>query len=93
MRPATEIIRGVRQTEKSARVARHNQYIVNVALDATKIEIRQAAKTLFNVNVRKVTTQVQHGKWRLVRQVWGRRSDWKKAIVTVDPGQKIEVKG
>ena len=93
MCPATKVILGVRQTEKSARVARYNQYIVDVALDATKIEIRQAAKVLFNVNVRKVTTQVQHGKWRRIRQIWGRRSDWKKAIVTVEAGQAIEVKG
>ena len=92
MRPATEIIRGIRQTEKGTRVATHNQYVLNVALDANKAEIRGAIEQLFQVKVLKVNTQVRHGKWRRLGQRVGRRSDWKNAVVTVAKGQKIEMK-
>jgi large subunit ribosomal protein L23 len=91
MRPATEVIKGVRQTEKGTRVAQHDQYVVDVAPDANKIEIREAVEQLFNVNVTKVNTQTCHGKWRKVRVQWGRRPDRKKAIVTLAKGQKLEV--
>ena len=92
MRPATEIIRNVRQTEKGTRLAQFDQYMLDVATDANKVEIREAVESLFNVNVIKVNTQVAHGKWRRLRVRWGRRPDWKKAIVTLQQGQKIEVK-
>ena len=92
MRPATDIVKSIRQSEKGARLAKHDQYLVNVALDANKIEIREAIEVLFKVKVVKVNTQVCHGKWRRLGVRWGRRSDWKKAIVTVEQGQKIEVK-
>ena len=92
MRPATEIVKSIRQTEKSTRVARHDQYIVEVALHANKVEIREAVKQLFGVTVTKVNTQVMHGKWRRLGVGLGRRSDWKKAIVTLAKGQKVELK-
>ena len=92
MRPATEIVKGVLQTEKSARIAAHNQYLLEVAVDVNKSEIRQAAQQLFNVKVLDVTTQILQGKWRRLQARWGRRTDRKKAIVTVAKGQKIEVK-
>ena len=92
MRPATDIVRRVLQTEKATRMAAHNQYLVHVALDAAKPEIRQAVEELFGVTVTKVNTQIGHGKWRRLSTQWGRRSDWKKAFVTLAEGQKIEVK-
>ena len=92
MRPATEIVKAVRQTEKGARLAPRDQYVVEVALDANKIEIREAVEELFSVKVEHVNTQISHGKWRRLRYQWGRRSDWKKAFVTLAKGQKIEVK-
>lgn len=91
-RPATEIIKGVRQSEKAARIAAHRQFVLEVALDANKVEIRQAVKELFNVSVEQVNTRRVHGKWRRLTARWGRRPDRKQAIVTVAPGQKIEVK-
>ena len=92
MRTATEIVKGIRQTEKSTRLAKHDQYLVEVALDANKIEIRHAIEQLFAVKVVQVNTQRGHGKWRLLRYRWGRRPDWKKAFVTLAAGEKIEVK-
>ena len=92
MRPATEIVKRVRQTEKGTRIARHDQYLVDVARDANKVEIRRAVKELFGVKVLKVNTLVCHGKWRRLARQWGRRPDWKKAVVSVGKGQKIELK-
>lgn len=92
MRPPTEIVKHILQTEKGARLAQHDQYLVHVALDANKIEIREAVQQLFGVTVSKVNTQLQRGKWRRLSSKVGRRPDWKKAIVTVGKGQKIEVK-
>ena len=92
MRPATDIVRKVLTTEKGTRLVKHDQYLVRVALDANKIQIRQAIEQLFNVKVLKVTTQIGHGKWRRLSNRWGRQSDFKKAFVTVEKGQKVEVK-
>lgn len=92
MRPATSIVRDVRQTEKGTRIAALDQYVIHVAADANKIEIRYAVEQLFGVNVRQVNTISCHGKWRRLQSQWGRRPDWKKAIVTLAKGQKIEVK-
>jgi len=92
MRPATEIVRSVRQTEKGTRLQAYDQYLMDVALDANKVEIRHAVEQLFHVKVTNVNTLRCHGKWRRLRVQWGRRPDWKKAIVTLAKGQKIEVK-
>ena len=92
MRPATEIVKQVLQTEKGTRLAKYDQYLLRVALDANKVEIRQAVEHLFSVKVTKVNTQIGRGKWRRLSNRLGRRPDWKRAIVSVAKGQKIEVK-
>ena len=92
MRTPSEIVKGVRQTEKGARLTAQDQYLIEVVPNANKIEIRDAVQKLFNVKVTKVNTLVCHGKWRRLSFRWGRRSDWKKAVVTLEKGQKIEVK-
>ncbi len=92
MRPATEVVKALLQTEKGARVAAHNQYVLEVALNANKIEIRDAVKHLFGATVTKVTTQTLHGKWRRLQARWGKRTDRKKAFVTLADGQKLDVK-
>ena len=92
MRAPSDIVKGLRQTEKGTRVAPLHQYMVDVAMNANKIEIREAIERLFNVKVTKVNTLTCRGKWRRLSHQWGRRSDWKKAIVTLEKGQKIEVK-
>ena len=90
--PATNIVQRVLQTEKGARIAKHDQYLLKVARDANKVQIREAVEQLFNVKVEKVNTLIGHGKWRRLSTKIGRRSDTKKAIVTLAKGQKIEVK-
>ena len=92
MRPPTEIVKHVRETEKGARIAQHDQYLLEVAAGANKPEIRKAVEELFNVKVLHVNTLTTHGKWRRLQARWGRRSDSKKAVVTLAKGQKIEMK-
>jgi len=92
MGPALEIVQGLQQTEKAARLARARQYMIRVAKGATKPQIKQAVEALFHVSVLRVNTQSYQGKWRRLSGRWGRRPGWKRAIVTVAEGQKIEVK-
>ena len=92
MRPATNIVKRILQTEKGSRLIPHDQVQVEVAADANKTEIRQALEELFKVKVLKVNTQIGHGKWRRLSAHWGKRQDKKKAIVTLAKGQKIEMK-
>jgi large subunit ribosomal protein L23 len=86
------VIKGIRQTEKGARIEKINQYVLDVDINANKPQIKDAVEELFKVSVSRVTVQLQHGKKRRLTGRSGRKSDWKKAIVTVAPGQKIEMK-
>jgi large subunit ribosomal protein L23 len=66
------------------------QLLFEVARDANKIEIRNAVEKLWNVNVLKVRTAVVRGKEKRMGRFMGRRPAWKRALVTLAPGQKIE---
>ncbi len=78
-------------TEKtSMAMQNHNQYVFRVRRQATKIEIKQAIEALFNVKVADVHTQIVRGKDKRVGRFEGQRSTWKKAIVTLHKGQKID---
>jgi large subunit ribosomal protein L23 len=92
MPQVSDVIKGIRQTEKGTRLERLRQYVLQVAKDANKIQIKQAAEARFQVSVVKVNTQVYQGKWKRLTGRWGQRADWKKAIITVAEGQKIELK-
>jgi large subunit ribosomal protein L23 len=70
---------------------RRNQYYFEVARDANKIEIKYAVETIFGVKVTGVQTMQMRGKERRQGRYSGRRSDWKRAIVTLKPDQKIEL--
>jgi large subunit ribosomal protein L23 len=69
----------------------HNQVSFQVALDANKVEVRQAVEAIFKVKVRDVRTQVVFGKEKRMGRYVGRRPSWKKAIVTLGAGSKIEL--
>ena len=93
MNAATDmIIKGVRQTEKGARIQKHQQYMLDVVPGANKGQIKQAVEALFQVKVLRVNTQMSQGKWKRLTGRWGRRAEWKKAIVTLADGQKLELK-
>jgi large subunit ribosomal protein L23 len=85
-----EILRRPVVTEKVMRQTTMGQYTFEVALDATKIDIKAAVEQAFNVNVVSVNTSRTMGKRRRVGKHSGMTSTWKKAIVTIQEGQKIE---
>jgi large subunit ribosomal protein L23 len=68
-----------------------NQYSFRVTLDANKIEIRKAVEVRFGVTVASVRTVNVGGKVKRMGAHAGRRADWKKAVVTLKPGDKIEL--
>ncbi len=86
-----DIIRTPVITEKATNVSEHNQVIFRVPLTATKREVKAAVEGLFNVKVTAVNTIRVMGKTKRVRGRIGRRSDFKKAIVTLAEGQRIDV--
>ena len=86
-----DIIRSPVITEKSTMVSEHNQVVFKVPLDATKPDIKQAVEGLFDVKVTAVNTLRQKGKTKRFRGIMGRRSDVKKAIVTLAEGDQIDV--
>jgi len=86
-----DIIRSPLITEKSTLGGEHNQVTFRVPLDATKPEIKQAIEGLFEVKVKAVNTLRQRGKIKRFRGMTGKRPDVKKAIVTLEEGQSIDV--
>ena len=78
-------------TEKATLLSEQNKVVFRVANDATKDEIAAAVEALFKVNVTKVNTLVVKGKTKRFRGRPGRRSDVKKAVVTLAEGQSIDV--
>ena len=92
MKDARSVVRRALITEKGTQLRElRNQYHFEVARDANKIEIRRAIEVLFSVKVDSVRTQQIRGKVRRQGRYVGKRSDWKKAIVTLKPDQKIEL--
>jgi large subunit ribosomal protein L23 len=103
-RAAHHIIKRPILTEKGTRLKEHGgapagtfgeeelkpQLLFEVALEANKIEIKQAIEALFSVKVVDVHTQIMRGKEKRVGRFMGQRSNWKKAIVTLAAGNKIE---
>lgn len=86
-----EVIRRPVVTEKSTLGSEHNQVTFVVPLDATKREIKAAVEELFKVKVKAVNTLRQKGKVKRFRGQLGKRSDAKKAFVTLDEGHSIDV--
>jgi large subunit ribosomal protein L23 len=86
-----EIVRSPVITEKATNQSAFNQVVFRVPLDADKREIKVAVEGLFNVKVDAVNTIRVAGKEKRFRGRPGQRSDWKKAIVTLAEGSKIDV--
>lgn len=86
-----EIIVAPVLTEKSQRISEMNQVVFRVRTDATKPEIKVAVEKLFSVKVDAVNTLNVKGKVKMFRGRRGKRSDFKKAVVTLAEGQKIDV--
>ena len=92
MREPRSIVRKALITEKGTTLRElRNQYHFAVARDANKIEIKRAVETIFSVKVDHVRTMQMRGKVKRQGRYLGKRSDWKKAVVTLQPDQKIEL--
>ena len=85
------LIRSPVITEKATAQSEHNQVVFRVSLEATKREVKAAVEGLFQVKVDAVNTIRVQGKTKRVRGRPGRRSDYKKAIVTLAEGSRIDV--
>ncbi|GCE47800.1 large subunit ribosomal protein L23 [Thermosporothrix hazakensis] len=91
----TEVLRRGIVTEKTVKQQEQNKYTFEVALKATKVDVRRAIETLFNVKVEKVNIMRMPGKARLLRRRGAyprpiEAREWKKAIVTLSEGQTID---
>jgi len=87
-----DIIRVPRITEKGTRLKEKNNVLTfEVKVDANKVQVKKAIESVFKVKVKHVTTVKNLGKTKRVGQRLGRRSDWKKAYVTLKPGEKIDI--
>ncbi len=78
-------------TEKATLLSEQNKVVFQVALDSTKDQIATAIEELFQVQVVKVNTLITKGKTKRFRGILGKRSDVKKAIVTLAEGQSIDI--
>ncbi|MGA9333277.1 MAG: 50S ribosomal protein L23 [Rudaea sp.] len=86
-----EVIRAPHVSEKSARLAEHNQYVFEVSADADKKTIKAAVEALFNVTVEAVNLVNVKGKSKSFRFRKGNRNGWRKAYVSLPEGQSIDV--
>ncbi len=87
-----DIIRKPLMTEKAAMASTgedNRNFVYQVDIKATKLEIKQAVEKIFNVEVESVNTVLVRGKLKRVGKVFGKRSNWKKAYVTLKEGHTI----
>jgi large subunit ribosomal protein L23 len=85
------IIRSPAITEKGTMVSEHNQVVFNVARHATKPAIKKAIEGLFGVKVKSVNTLIRKGKQRRFKGQLAMLSDVKRAYVTLEEGQRLDV--
>lgn len=86
-----DVIRKPVVTEKATMASENNAVVFEVAIDANKPQIKEAIETLFNVKVKAVNTTITKGKVKRFRGQLGKRKDVKKAYVTLEEGNTIDV--
>ena len=90
MTSSYDIIKSIIKTEKSTVYEPQGKYLFLVQKNANKIQIRRAVEELYKVKVQAVNTAIYPGKLKRVRHQLGKTPDFKRAIVTLKEGQKIE---
>jgi large subunit ribosomal protein L23 len=92
MKLPEQIIKRPLLTEKGTAMSEDggNKVLFEVAMDANKIEIRQAVEKIYSVKVTSVHTQVMRGKIKRVGRSVGKRPNWKKAIISLAEGSEID---
>lgn len=86
-----DVIKSPVITEKATSLSEFSKVVFKVASTATKPQIKDAVEKLFNVKVKSVNTLITKGKSKMFRGMRGRRSDVKKAVVTLEEGHSIDV--
>lgn len=89
--PYNVIVRPILTERSTALKEKQNRYAFEVRRGATKPDIRHAVEEMFKVKVLGVRTMNVRGKFRRLGRSFGKRPDWKKAIVTLNEGQKIDL--
>ena len=91
MKTSYDVLKNILRTEKGSNLLADNKYLFSVSVDSNKVQIKQAVEDVYNVKVTKVNTIKVQGKWKRLRYKEGKTPDWKKAIVTLKQGDKIEI--
>ncbi len=91
MKTSYDVLKNILRTEKGSGMLAENKYLFNVSVDSNKVQIKQAVEDVYNVKVVKVNTIKVQGKWKRLRYKEGKTPDWKKAIVTLKQGDRIDV--
>ncbi len=91
MKDPHDIVKGMIRTEKGAGMLPLNKYLFWVDRRSNKIEIKSAVENIYKVKVGGVNTLMMRGKLKRVRYAVGKTADWKKAIVTLKEGSKIDI--
>ncbi len=86
-----DVIRKPIITEKATLASEHGAVVFEVAIEANKPQIKEAVESLFNVKVKAVNTTITKGKVKRFRGMLGKRKDIKKAYVTLEEGNTIDV--
>tara|TARA_B100000614_G_scaffold784_1_gene887 strand:+ start:129 stop:425 length:297 start_codon:yes stop_codon:yes gene_type:complete len=86
-----DIIRKPLVTEKSTMASENGAVVFEVSIDSNKPQIKEAVEALFGVKVKAVNTSITKGKQKRFRGALGRRKDIKKAFVTLEDGNTIDV--
>ncbi len=91
MKTIYDIVMSLIRTEKGADMEAQRKFIFQVVKTANKIEIKKAVEEIYNVKVDSVNTITMPAKLKRVRQEYGHTTPWKKAVVTLKDGYKIDV--
>ena len=91
MKSIYEVIKKPLFTEKGSNLKEsENKILIEVGKNANKVEIKEAIEDIFKVKVEKVATIKTHGKWKRYGKSIGKRSDRKKALITLKKGEKLD---
>ena len=91
MKDPHDVVKGMIRTEKGALLQPLNKYLFWVDKTSNKIEIKKAVEDIYKVKVDSVNTMIVSGKAKRVRYAVGYTPDWKKAVVTLKEGSKIDL--
>lgn len=91
MRSPYQIVKHILRTEKGTAQEPENKYLFSVDKKANKSQIKHAIEFIYRVKVERIHTLMMPGKPKRVRYKMGKTSSWKKAVITLMPGQKINI--